>query len=368
MTSLGVRPGVTLKTGMSLPEPRLRGLCHVLRLTLPRYHGSNSRHLVEQFLECLLKNHPSSAGQLIATVLEVSREHRPLFITKNLARTCLTALSWSCKVASQVFVNKGDLKPDKMRDLVEAQANLLLSVVSACDATLNKKARRKMNYLWKQVTPEAYLEVLATLESSCPVLLSWCFLIGYLDAQKLRELIHSHKAKFLEVFRTAVLGSKTPAPTHVLEQSRSLLRHVTHDDFKGQLLPALQKAMLRNPEIIMESVAHVMQGVSLELSPYLGDLGKSIAPDDRTVHETVGGTPEDDFDSFALVDADISVVAPVTDAEIVGLVCGQGEDEEPLDEELREVPTTGETQNMLRLLGNKVKCGSGDDSLMRKPG
>ncbi|CAN8015116.1 unnamed protein product [Ixodes persulcatus] len=164
-----------------------------------------------------------------------------------------------------------------MRDLVEAQANLLLSVVSACDATLNKKARRKMNYLWKQVTPEAYLEVLATLESSCPVLLSWCFLIGYLDAQKLRELIHSHKAKFLEVFRTAVLGSKTPAPTHVLEQSRSLLRHVTHDDFKGQLLPALQKAMLRNPEIIMESVAHVMQGVSLELSPYLGDLGKSIA-------------------------------------------------------------------------------------------
>ncbi|XP_042146594.1 eIF-2-alpha kinase activator GCN1 [Ixodes scapularis] len=260
-----------------LPEPRLRGLCHVLRLTLPRYHGSNSRHLVEQFLECLLKNHPSSAGQLIATVLEVSREHRPLFITKNLARTCLTALSWSCKVASQVFVNKGDLKPDKMRDLVEAQANLLLSVVSACDATLNKKARRKMNYLWKQVTPEAYLEVLATLESSCPVLLSWCFLIGYLDTQKLRELIHSHKAKFLEVFRTAVLGSKTPAPTHVLEQSRSLLRHVTHDDFKGQLLPALQKAMLRNPEIIMESVAHVMQGVSLELSPYLGDLGKSIA-------------------------------------------------------------------------------------------
>uniref|UniRef100_A0A1S4L777 TOG domain-containing protein n=1 Tax=Ixodes scapularis TaxID=6945 RepID=A0A1S4L777_IXOSC len=56
-----------------------------------------------------------------------------------------------------------------------------------------------------------------------------------------------------------------------------MLRHVTHDDFKGQLLPALQKAMLRNPEIIMESVAHVMQGVSLELSPYLGDLGKSIA-------------------------------------------------------------------------------------------
>ena len=30
----------------------------------------------------------------------------------------------------------------------------------------------------------------------------------------------------------------------------------------------------------------------------------------RTVHEIVGATPEDDFDSYALADADISVVAP----------------------------------------------------------
>ncbi|KAG0410276.1 hypothetical protein HPB47_012610 [Ixodes persulcatus] len=53
------------------------------------------------------------------------------------------------------------------------------------------------------------------------------------------------------------------------------------------------------------------------------------------------------------------------DAEIVDLVCGQGEEEEPSDEEPREVPTTGETRNMLRLLRNKVECCGGDDSLMR---
>ncbi|XP_049267564.1 uncharacterized protein LOC119377587, partial [Rhipicephalus sanguineus] len=121
-------------------------------LTLSRYHGSTSRHLVEQLVDSLLASQPSSAGHLISTILDVSRDHKPLFITKNLARTCLTAFSWSCKVAHQVLVNRGDLKPDKIRDLVEAQTNLLLSVSSACDATLNKKLKRKINYLWKQVT------------------------------------------------------------------------------------------------------------------------------------------------------------------------------------------------------------------------
>ncbi|KAL1469000.1 hypothetical protein MTO96_041107 [Rhipicephalus appendiculatus] len=182
------------KTG-SLADPVVRGLCQVLRLTLPRYHGSTSRHLVEQLVDSLLASQPSSAGHLISTILEVSRDHKTLFITKNLARTCLTAFSWSCKVGHQVLVNRGDLKPDKIRDLVEAQTNLLLSVSSACDPTLNKKLKRKINYLWKQVKTDLYAEVLSSLEPSYAVLLMWCYLIAYLDAQKQRDVIHSYKVR-----------------------------------------------------------------------------------------------------------------------------------------------------------------------------
>lgn len=35
--------------------------------------------------------------------------------------------------------------------------------------------------------------------------------------------------------------------------SRGILRQCTHQDFKEQVLPAVQKAMLRNPEIILGS-------------------------------------------------------------------------------------------------------------------
>ena len=32
-----------------------------------------------------------------------------------------------------------------------------------------------------------------------------------------------------------------------------LLCHVTHDDFSSLILPAVQKALLRNPEVVLES-------------------------------------------------------------------------------------------------------------------
>ena len=37
------------------------------------------------------------------------------------------------------------------------------------------------------------------------------------------------------------------------ESSHEILRHCSHEEFKGQVLPAAQKAMLRNPEIILSS-------------------------------------------------------------------------------------------------------------------
>ena len=47
--------------------------------------------------------------------------------------------------------------------------------------------------------------------------------------------------------------SKAKPQQHVLDKSGSLLRHVSHSEFKELLLPALQKTMLRSPENAMQS-------------------------------------------------------------------------------------------------------------------
>ena len=43
-----------------------------------------------------------------------------------------------------------------------------------------------------------------------------------------------------------------------------LLCHVTHDDFSSLILPALQKSLLRNPEVVLESKCYMNYKVLLE--------------------------------------------------------------------------------------------------------
>ena len=63
--------------------------------------------------------------------------------------------------------------------------------------------------------------------------------------------------------------------------------YVQHDDFKGTLLPAMQKAMLRNPELCLESIAHILGSLKIDLSQYVTELQKPFgtnlhAKDDLT--------------------------------------------------------------------------------------
>jgi hypothetical protein len=81
----------------------------------------------------------------------------------------------------------------------------------------------------------------------------------------------------LEIFIKVAISCKTKPTVYIIKESESLLKHVSHKEFKQQLLPAMQKAMLRNPEIILESVGHVMVGLSLDLSQYAQDIGRSLA-------------------------------------------------------------------------------------------
>ena len=79
------------------------------------------------------------------------------------------------------------------------------------------------------------------------------------------------------MFIKVAVSCKTKPSVYIIKESESLLKHVNHEEFKQHLLPAMQKAMLRNPEIILECVGHVMSGLSLDLSQYAPDIGKSLA-------------------------------------------------------------------------------------------
>lgn len=61
------------------------------------------------------------------------------------------------------------------------------------------------------------------------------------------------QSALLDLYIKSVLMSKSKPPQHILDKSASLLRHVTHSEFKELLLPSMQKTMLRSPENAMRS-------------------------------------------------------------------------------------------------------------------
>lgn len=80
----------------------------------------------------------------------------------------------------------------------------------------------------------------------------------------------------VDTFIKVAVSCKTKPPVYGIKEAKALLSRLSHEDFRSQLLPAVQKAMLRNPEIILPCLSYIISGLSLDLSQYALDITKSI--------------------------------------------------------------------------------------------
>lgn len=122
-----------------------------------------------------------------------------------------------------------------------------------------------------------YWTILSSMEDSSQTLIFGCALLSYLQSKKNEELLQTVKKSMLDSFIKITISTKVKPDSYLVENCKPLLKILSHEDFKGVLLPALLRAILRNPEIIMASVGHILSSVSLDLSSYAAELGKPIA-------------------------------------------------------------------------------------------
>lgn len=132
---------------------------------------------------------------------------------------------------------------------------------------------------------DQYFSTLLSLDQSPTTLAMLGICLDFCTAQKDKETIEKHKVSsffyltqnlrwlyltlqsstlclffyylfqsaLLDLYIKSVLMSKTKPQQHILDKSGSLLRHVSHSEFKDLLLPTLQKTMLRSPENAIHS-------------------------------------------------------------------------------------------------------------------
>uniref|UniRef100_A0AAQ5YCU2 TOG domain-containing protein n=1 Tax=Amphiprion ocellaris TaxID=80972 RepID=A0AAQ5YCU2_AMPOC len=234
--------------GKELPEPVIKGLCKLFCLTPHRYRDAASRRELLSVIGQLAENQPDIlVTNLLHCLLNcgvISKNGEP---SKSTGSAAFIGLSWTCLLVPSVFS-----APEKREGTI-----------------------------WKKMVSESspglvdqYISTLLTLDQSSTTLVMLGVCLDFCTAQKDKATIEN---ALLGLYIKSVLMSKTKPQQHILDKSSSLLRHVSHSEFKELLLPALQKTMLRSPENAMQTVSCLLSAVTLDLSQYAVDIGKAIA-------------------------------------------------------------------------------------------
>ncbi|XP_025837277.1 eIF-2-alpha kinase activator GCN1 [Agrilus planipennis] len=147
----------------------------------------------------------------------------------------------------------------------------------------------KLFNIWKTIPNliQLYMEQLQKLDQCQQVAVLGSVMIKYCISNDKKETFQGAVPLLMDIFIKTVVSSKIKPLKEIVIGCYPLLQILSHDQFKSILLPALQKAMLRNPEVIIECVSYVLSGLSLDLSQYAVDIGKSLIANLPSKDETV---------------------------------------------------------------------------------
>lgn len=80
----------------------------------------------------------------------------------------------------------------------------------------------------------------------------------------------------LELFTKSLISVKSRPNSNYIKACKDLLALLQKEELQETLLPALHKAMLRSPEVIIDAVGVVFATLTLELNDLTLDIGKSL--------------------------------------------------------------------------------------------
>uniref|UniRef100_A0A8C8M5D5 TOG domain-containing protein n=1 Tax=Oncorhynchus tshawytscha TaxID=74940 RepID=A0A8C8M5D5_ONCTS len=280
-------------SGKELPETAIKGLCKLFCLTPHRYRtwgkveGQGQMPCINLYihLQCAMCN---------ILLIQPHIEYLVLVpcpsviccgvVSKSTGSAAFTGLAWTCLLVRSVFS-----APEKREGPIWKKLpclSLYCETISACQLSV---CFLVPHHLWEMFDldfsnpglADQYISTILSLEQnpSSLALLGVC--LDFCTTHKDMATVEKHKSAVLDLYMKAVLMSKTRPHQHILVSEAglpgSLLRHVSHSEFKVLLLPALQKAMLRSPENAMQTVSCLLASVTLDLSQYAMDIGKGIA-------------------------------------------------------------------------------------------
>ncbi|KAH1001345.1 eIF-2-alpha kinase activator GCN1-like isoform X2 [Dendroctonus ponderosae] len=261
-----------------ITEDLIRRLCKVVPITLHRYRDDTSRAFVRGFVKFLLTRYPEfSVETLTAELANVADQFKKLAVSDNVSHTALCALEWSTIIFKNGWIIQKRLIYDNLCGLLQTQAVFLTCVVAGGDRKTIQKAYDLLNDSWPgdfKGDTACFTMLKLMNQSPCVAVMQAVMIKRHSD--KDNDVVSESIGKCLETLIKVFISVKIPPPANVLKACYPTLAEVKLNLFNRLVLPALQKAMLRNPERILETVGLVLAGVNLDLSSCAMEIGSSL--------------------------------------------------------------------------------------------
>lgn len=257
----------------------VRGICKVIGTTLTKYKDPPSQNLVKNLIVSLVQHHPDASFEHFNNVLKG-------ILTKDLtaapplkaSQAAVIALGWSISIGSNIN-HASTVATTELPKLIEIQAGLYQIGVSSENIKVSEKATQMLNTFFEQNEEllDVYFQKLLTVEPSSGVVLLMSVILTL--KQKISgniDMLSANKEKVIEHFIKGLITVKVKPSSICISLCRVILKSISHDEFKSQILPALQRAMLRSPEIILQGVGAIVRELEIDVSEFSLDMGKTL--------------------------------------------------------------------------------------------
>lgn len=304
----------------------MRGICKVIGTTLTKYKDPASQALVRDLIVALLQNHADLAYEHFNNVLKA-------LVTKDLvaapplkgAQAAVLALGWANLVAlhgdRETAVGKKEFPK-----LIENQAALYqLSLTSGIQKISDKAYSFVREFFAKKEDLEkVYFEKLIAAEPSSAVILFLSAILTYCKTEfDNLTLLEQNKAKLLDHVVKGLITVKTKPHASDIRGSAIVLAAITKDDFKATVLPALQRSMLRSPEVILRAVGAIVSEIPVDISDFAYDLGKTLVANLASKDETTRQEAVESLKQIAMKCAGVTAIEALL-KEVFAVFNGSG--------------------------------------------
>ena len=161
--------------------------------------------------------------------------------------------------------------------ILELQSGLAAVVFAVGSQAMKVKAEKLLEKIWAdQERQDQYVKALLNAGNGLQVAVLASKLVSYLAANKCEENLKKVRQFVKETVTKTLLTSKTRLPRSSMLQLKPFLKLLSHEEFKSEILPVMNKSLLRSPEIALTAVSVVLQSLNLDLSAYAAELGQTF--------------------------------------------------------------------------------------------